>query len=106
MPDDHDGDAHPMPHILLSDGYRDPHTAKTAICVIRYRPEEVVAVLDRGRGRADQRPTAGRGRGDSRRGALADAPAADTLLLGIAPPGGKIPAALAADRAGGRPARA
>ena len=33
--------------IVLTDGYRDPHTAKTAICVIRYRPEEVVAVLDR-----------------------------------------------------------
>ena len=33
--------------IILTDGYNDAHTAKTAICVIRYRPEEVVAVLDR-----------------------------------------------------------
>ena len=33
--------------VIITDGYNDPHTAKTAICVIRYRPEEVVAVLDR-----------------------------------------------------------
>ena len=33
--------------IILSDGYNDAHTAKTAINVIRYKPEEVVAVLDR-----------------------------------------------------------
>ena len=33
--------------IILTDGYHDWHTAKTAVCVIRYRPQEVVAVLDR-----------------------------------------------------------
>jgi hypothetical protein len=33
--------------ILLTDGYHDTHTAKTAINIIRYKPEDVVAVLDR-----------------------------------------------------------
>ncbi len=33
--------------LIITDGYTDAHTAKTAICLIRYRPEEVVAVLDR-----------------------------------------------------------
>ena len=33
--------------LIITDGYNDAHTAKTAICFIRYRPEEVVAVLDR-----------------------------------------------------------
>ncbi len=81
----------PRRMIVLTDGYRDPHTAKTAICVIRYRPEEVVAVLDRqGAGQ-----TAGQWLGVG--GAipvvatLADAPAANALLVGIAPPGGKLP---------------
>ena len=37
----------PRKMIVLTDGYTDWHAAKTAICVIRYRPEEVVAVLDR-----------------------------------------------------------
>jgi uncharacterized NAD-dependent epimerase/dehydratase family protein len=77
--------------IVLTDGYRDPHTAKTAICVIRYRPEEVVAVLDRqGAGR-----TAGQWLGVGRDipvvAAVADAPGANALLVGIAPPGGKLP---------------
>ena len=33
--------------IVLTDGFHDAHVAKTAICVIRYKPQEVVAVLDR-----------------------------------------------------------
>ena len=33
--------------VVLIDGYHDAHTAKTAVNVIRYKPEEVVAVLDR-----------------------------------------------------------
>ena len=81
----------PRRMIVLTDGYRDPHTAKTAICVIRYRPEEVVAVLDRqGAGR-----TAGDWLGVGGRipvvAAVADAPEANALLVGIAPPGGKLP---------------
>lgn len=77
--------------VILTEGYSDPHTAKTACSVMRYRPDEVVAVLD----------------SDSvgvsvveRLGVAIDAPfisqldeadGANTLLFGIAPPGGRIP---------------
>lgn len=81
----------PRRMVILTDGHTDANTAKTAVCLLRYRPEEVVAVLDR--------PSAGRtcqevfGTGGAIRcvGALAEAPASDTLVVGIAPPGGKIP---------------
>lgn len=77
--------------IVLTDGHYNPHAAKTAICVVRYRPEEVVAVLDR--------ELAGKTCGEVMKvggaiplvGSLAEAPEANTLLIGIAPPGGKIP---------------
>ena len=82
----------PRKMIILTDGHYDPHAAKTAICVVRYRPEEVVAVLDR--------DLAGKTCGDVMKvggeipfvGSLGEAPEANTLLIGIAPPGGKIPA--------------
>ena len=33
--------------VILTDGYSNPLTAKTACCVLRYCGDEVVAVLDR-----------------------------------------------------------
>lgn len=79
--------------IILTDGYNHAHIAKTAICVIRYKPEEVVAVLDRpGAGKTCQE-VLGVGGAIPVVGSLADAPSANTLLIGIAPPGGKIPPA-------------
>ena len=78
--------------VILVDGYTDTSTAKTAICVIRYRTEEVVAVLDRGGAGETSGQLLGVGGAIPVVAALADAPAANTLLLGIAPPGGKIPA--------------
>ncbi len=77
--------------VILVDGYTDPFTAKTAICVIRYRSEEVVAVLDRGGAGGTSGQLLGVGGTIPVVASLADAPAANTLLLGIAPPGGKIP---------------
>ncbi|NUQ65063.1 MAG: DUF1611 domain-containing protein [Pirellulales bacterium] len=76
--------------ILLTDGYGDDHTAKTAINLIRYKREEVVAVLDRrGVGRTSRELL---GLGDVPVvGSIAEAPGANTLVIGIAPPGGKIP---------------
>ena len=77
--------------IILTDGYNDSHTAKTAICVIRYRPDDVVAVLDRaGAGKTCQ-AVLGVGGEIPVVGSLAEAPKANALLVGIAPPGGKIP---------------
>jgi uncharacterized NAD-dependent epimerase/dehydratase family protein len=79
--------------IILTDGYNDPHTAKTAHCVIRYRPEEVVAVLDRsGAGKTCQQ-VMGIGGSIPLVASLEDASGANTLLIGIAPPGGRIPGA-------------
>jgi uncharacterized NAD-dependent epimerase/dehydratase family protein len=77
--------------IVLTDGHANHHTAKTAVCVIRYRPEEVVAVLDRGGAGKTCQELLGVGGTIPVVASVADAPGANTLLIGIAPPGGKIP---------------
>jgi uncharacterized NAD-dependent epimerase/dehydratase family protein len=76
--------------IILTEGHTEPHAGKTAASIIRYRGHEVAALLD-----ATQ---VGKTSGDLLgTGAvpivakLDDVPDANTLLLGIAPPGGKIP---------------
>lgn len=78
--------------IILTEGHTNPHTAKTCSCMVRYRPEEVVAILDSTNvGQTSQTLL---GVGDAPVVAkLADAPTANMLLIGIAPPGGKIPPA-------------
>ncbi len=83
--------ATPRRMIVLTDGRTDLHTAKTAICVIRYRPEEVVAVLDRESAGETCQELLGVGGEIPVVASLAEAPEANTLLMGIAPPGGKIP---------------
>jgi len=77
--------------VILTDGHANPHTAKTAICVIRYRPEEVAAVLDRQVAGRTCGEVLGVGGPIPVVGSLEEAPEANTLLIGIAPPGGKIP---------------
>lgn len=79
--------------VLLTEGHTNPHTAKTAASVIRYRPDEAAAVLDSTNRGGDLEQLLGVGRGLPIIGSLAEAPAGvNTLLIGIAPPGGKIPA--------------
>lgn len=76
--------------ILTEDYTSDPVRAKTAACVLRYCPDEVVALLDR----SQQGRTSGEllGVGDAPIiGRLADAPSANALLIGIANPGGVLP---------------
>ena len=79
--------------VILTEGFSNPRTAKTACSIIRYRPDEVVALLDgteAGKTAAellqvgDDVPVVAN---------LEEAPTANTLLIGIAPPGGKIPEA-------------
>ena len=77
--------------VLLTDGFGDAHTAKTAINLLRYRPQEVVALLDRRDAGRTCQETLGVGGAIPVIGSLADAPTANMLLIGIAPPGGKIP---------------
>jgi uncharacterized NAD-dependent epimerase/dehydratase family protein len=79
--------------VILTEGHTNPHTAKTASCLLRYRREQVVALLDSTRRGTTSRELLGVGEDVPVVGSLAEAPGADTLLLGIAPPGGKIPPA-------------
>ena len=77
--------------IILTEGHTNPHTAKTACCVIRYRPDEVVAVFDGTKRGHTAQDLLGVGPEVPVVGSLDEAPPADTLLIGIAPPGGKVP---------------
>jgi uncharacterized NAD-dependent epimerase/dehydratase family protein len=84
----------PRKIICLTEGHSEPHAGKTAVNVVRYRREEVVALLDSTqRGKTTQELLGVGGEVPLPIvGSLDEAPSADTLLLGIAPPGGKIPA--------------
>jgi uncharacterized NAD-dependent epimerase/dehydratase family protein len=79
--------------IILTDGHTNPHTAKTAYCIVRYKPEEVVALLDRTLAGRTCQEVIGTGGPIPFVASLSQAPEANTLLIGIAPPGGKIPRA-------------
>ena len=80
--------------IVLTDGFSNPVTAKLAASVIRYRPNEVVAVFDRESAGQTAQALFGVGGELPVIGAFEDAPReANTLVLGTAPPGGKVPTA-------------
>jgi uncharacterized NAD-dependent epimerase/dehydratase family protein len=83
----------PRQAVVLTDGFSDSHTAKTAINLLRYRPQEVLAVLDRQAAGKTCQEVFGVGGRIPLIAELRQAPAANTLLIGIAPPGGKMPAA-------------
>lgn len=83
----------PRRMVILTDGYCDSHAAKTAICVLRYRPDEVVAVLDAQSAGKTAGEVLGVGGSIPVVGRLTDARDANTLVIGIAPPGGKLPPA-------------
>src|SRR5436190_2531804 len=79
--------------VILTEGRTNPVSAKTGACVIRYKPEEVVALLDTTQAGKTAGELLGVGGSLPIVGKLADAPGANTLLIGIAPSGGKLPAA-------------
>jgi uncharacterized NAD-dependent epimerase/dehydratase family protein len=79
--------------VILTDGRTNPINAKTASCVIRYKPEEVVALLDTTQPGKTSQELLGVGGSIPVVANLADAPGANTLLIGIAPSGGKLPPA-------------
>jgi D-glutamate N-acetyltransferase len=79
--------------VILTDGRTNPVNAKTASCVIRYKPEEVVALLDTTQPGKTSQELLGVGGDIPVVASLADAPSANTLLIGIAPAGGKLPPA-------------
>lgn len=77
--------------IILTEGHSEPNTAKTATSILRYKPEEVVAVLDSTQQGQTSQSLLGVGGEIPVIGALSEMPSADTLAIGIAPPGGRIP---------------
>lgn len=83
----------PAKIVILTEGHTDPLSAKTAASVIRYRTQDVVAILDSTCAGKTSQELLETGGEIPIVASLAHAPAADTLLIGIAPAGGKIPAA-------------
>ncbi len=79
--------------VILTDGHSNPHTAKTACSVLRYRTGDVVAVLDSTECGKTAQQLLGVGGEIPVIGKLEDASGANALLIGIAPPGGKVPLA-------------
>jgi uncharacterized NAD-dependent epimerase/dehydratase family protein len=78
---------------LLAEGRFAPLEAKTAIGVLRYRPGEVAAVIDSSRAGRTAQACVGVGGNVPVVAGLdeAEARAADTLLIGVAPQGGALP---------------
>jgi uncharacterized NAD-dependent epimerase/dehydratase family protein len=77
--------------LILTEGRTDPIAAKTAACIIRYGTDEVVALLDSTETGKTAQQLLGVGGAIPVVARLEDAPSANTLLVGIAPSGGKIP---------------
>jgi uncharacterized NAD-dependent epimerase/dehydratase family protein len=80
-------------YLIIADGDFGPMTSKTANSVIRYRPERVVAVLDRGHAGGTVQEVLGFGGAIPVVGTVAEglARGADAVLVGIAPQGGRLP---------------
>ncbi|HBV62188.1 MAG TPA: DUF1611 domain-containing protein [Rhodopirellula sp.] len=77
--------------VILTDGHSNPLTAKTACSVLRYCEREVIAVLDKAAAGQTAEQLLGTGGNIPVIADLNSASDAKTLLIGIAPPGGKIP---------------
>jgi uncharacterized NAD-dependent epimerase/dehydratase family protein len=76
---------------ILTDGYSTPFVAKTAISLLRYRTNDVVAVIDQTAvGQSAQQLLSAGGDIPVVEG-LAAVTEADAIYIGIAPPGGKLP---------------
>jgi len=81
----------PRKLIILTDGHTNPLTAKTATSMLRYCPDEVVALLDATQAGKMAFDLLGVGEGVPIVGRLAEAAEANGLMIGIAPAGGRIP---------------
>jgi uncharacterized NAD-dependent epimerase/dehydratase family protein len=83
--------ASPRRLVVLTEGRTNPVTAKTAACVIRYGHDEVVALLDSTQAGKTSQELLGIGGAIPVVKSLDEAAGANTLLIGIATTGGKIP---------------
>lgn len=82
----------PRSMVLLTMGHTEPRRAKTATGLLRFCPDECVAVLDPDNAGRKVSELLGVGGDTPIIAKLSEAPQADTFVLGIATPGGKIPA--------------
>ncbi len=80
-------------HLILADGDFGPMTSKTANSVIRYQPDRVVAVLDRSKAGSTVQQVLGFGGDIPVVASMAEGLAlgANSVLVGIAPAGGRLP---------------
>ena len=85
----------PPRHLILADGDFGPMTSKTANSIIRYQAERVVAVLDRKNAGKTAQDVLGFGGAIPVVASMAEGLAlgADSVLVGIAPAGGRLPEA-------------
>lgn len=79
--------------IILTEGHSEPITAKTAASVLRYKPEDVLALLDTTQVGKTAQQLLGAGGDIPVVSSLDAVPEANALMLGIAPPGGRMPEA-------------
>ncbi len=79
--------------VLLTWGHTNPRTAKTATGLLRFCPEECSAIFDPDNAGRKANELLEVGGQTPIVGSLDEVSDADTLVMGIAPPGGKIPAA-------------
>lgn len=77
--------------VILTEGKTDPLTAKTANVLLRYRGEDVVALLDSTQAGKTAGELLGVGGDTPVVASLNDVDSPDTLLIGVATAGGKIP---------------
>src|SRR4051812_35307744 len=78
--------------VILTGGQSNPGTAKTAVNLIRYKPEQVVAVLDETYAGKSAQEVLGTGGNIPIVRTLEEAVGANTVAIGIAPAGGRLPA--------------
>lgn len=76
--------------VVLTDGFSTPYSAKTAMSLLRYRSEDVIAIMDSAEEGKCAGPLFGVG-GETPMVASIDGLNADALFLGTATPGGKLP---------------
>lgn len=77
--------------VIIIDGYSTPFVAKTAISILRYRTDDVVAVIDQQAAGQTAQQLLNAGGDIPIVEALSAVNDADALYVGIAPPGGKLP---------------
>ncbi len=77
--------------VILTEGHAKPVTAKTAVSLLRYRPEQVVALLDSMHAGKTAQQVLDVGGETPFVASLEEVPEANTLMLGIASAGGRMP---------------